>query len=48
MLEVQACGNSLPLKIYKEAVRENGNDNDFEAAQYFNSYVAPTVLMSTA
>lgn len=48
MLEVQACGNSLPLKIYKETVQENGSDNDFEAAQYFNSYVAPTVLMSTA
>ena len=47
MLEVQACGNSLPLKIYKETVRENGSDNDFEAAQYFNSYIAPTVLTST-
>ena len=47
LLEVQACGNSLPLKIYKETLRQNGSDNDFEVAQYFNSYVAPTVLMST-
>lgn len=42
LLGVQACGNSLPLKIYKETVRENG---DWEQAQYFNSYVAPTVML---
>jgi hypothetical protein len=42
LLGVQACGNSLPLRIYKETIRENG---DWEQAQYFNSYVAPTVML---
>ena len=43
---MQACGNSLPLKIYRETIRGNGGDEDYEAAQYFNSYIAPTVLLS--
>jgi len=46
LLGVYACGNSLPLKIYKETVQENGTINDYQAAQYFNSYVAPSPLLS--
>lgn len=46
LLGVQACGNSLPLKIYKETNQDNGGYDDFQAAQYFNSYVAPTVMLS--
>lgn len=44
LLNVQACGNSLPLKIYRETIQENGTNVDYEAAQYFNSYIAPTVM----
>ena len=46
LMNVQACGNSLPLKIYKETIKENGGSGDYEAAQYFNSYAAPTVMLS--
>jgi len=45
LVDVQACGNSLPLGIYKETVQNNGSDTDYQAAQYFNSYIAPTVLV---
>lgn len=48
LIEVQACGNSLPLKIYRETIKENGGSNDYAAAQYFNSYVAPTTLVSAS
>lgn len=49
LIDVQACGNSLPLKIYRETIEDNGGGYDnFAAAQYFNSYIAPTTLLSTA
>lgn len=43
LMGVYANGNSLPLGIYKETVEEN---TDISAAQHFNSYVAPTVLIN--
>ena len=46
LIGVQACGNSLPLKIYRENINENCSNTDYEAAQYFNSYIAPTVMRS--
>lgn len=39
VIGVYANGNSLPLRIYKDT---NSNP-DVEPAQFFNSYVAPTV-----
>ena len=32
LLNVQACGNSLPLKIYRETIEENGTPADYEAS----------------
>ena len=46
LIGVQACGNSLPLKIYKENINKNISDGDYKASQYFNSYIAPTVMIA--